>query len=163
MSNTDQLADALLLDIRYTVPFQTNRGRMVINLPMYMMEQPISKIRKLIAIIQKSDTPDEVEKVRQFLESELSAFDGRMRDAANKVVDARTREKELQSELEELVAARDRFKKNTPPYKSLMEKIKAMRSGIAQYRSIYRAKETEIKRLKRNSEKFKKLTEDLCE
>lgn len=130
---------------------------MTINLPEYLDGQTLTNIRRLIKVVETSDTPEELEKLNSYVEAELQQIDRRMKEAANKAVDARTRAKELQPELNKLVYARNRYKKNSPPYKELMEKVKDMRERIALQNSVYRCQKSEVSRLQRNKEKFNKL------
>lgn len=130
---------------------------MTINLPEYLDCQTLTNIRRLIKVVETSDTPEELEKLHNYVEAELQQIDRRMKEAANKAVDARTKAKELQPELDKLVYARNRYKKNSPPYKELMEKVKDMRERIALQNSIYRCQKSEVSRLQRNKEKFNKL------
>ena len=130
---------------------------MTINLPEYLDCQTLTNIRRLIKVVETSDTPEELEKLHSYVKAELQQIDRRMKEAANKAVDARTKAKELQPELNKLVYARNRYKKNSPPYKELMEKVKDMRERIALQNSIYRCQKSEVSRLQRNKEKFNKL------
>lgn len=130
---------------------------MTINLPEYLDGQTLTNIRRLIKVVETSDTPEELEKLHSYVEAELQQIDRRMKEAANKAVDARTKAKELQPELDKLVYARNRYKKNSLPYKELMEKVKDMRERIALQNSIYRCQKSEVCRLQRNKEKFNKL------
>ena len=130
---------------------------MTINLPEYLDCQTLTNIRRLIKVVETSDTPEELEKLHSYVEAELQQIDRRMKEAANKAVDARTKAKELQPELDKLVYARNRYKKNSPPYKELMEKVKDMRERIALQNSVYRCQKSEVSRLQRNKEKFNKL------
>ena len=130
---------------------------MTINLPEYLDCQTLTNIRRLIKVVETSDTPEELEKLHNYVEAELQQIDRRMKEAENKAVDARTKAKELQPELDKLVYARNRYKKNSPPYKELMEKVKDMRERIALQNSVYRCQKSEVSRLQRNKEKFNKL------
>lgn len=141
------------MNIRYN----GGKGRMTINLPEYLDGQTLTNIRRLIKVVETSDTPEELEKLHSYVKAELQQIDRWMKEAANKAVDARTKAKELQPELDELVYARNRYKKNSPPYKELMEKVKDMRERIALQNSIYRCQKSEVSRLQRNKEKFNKL------
>ena len=145
--------DNLTMNIRYN----GGKGRMTINLPEYLDGQTLTNIRRLIKVVETSDTPEELEKLHSYVEVELQQIDRRMKEAANKAVDARTKAKELQPELNKLVYARNRYKKNSPPYKELMEKVKDMRERIALQNSVYRCQKSEVSRLQRNKEKFNKL------
>ena len=81
-------------------------------LPEYLDGQTLTNIRRLIKVVETSDTPEELEKLHSYVEVELQQIDRRMKEAANKAVDARTKAKELQPELDKLVYARNRYKKN---------------------------------------------------
>jgi chromosome segregation ATPase len=146
-------AEELTMNVRYNY----GRGRMTIYLPEYLASQTLSCIRKLRRLIESSETPEELEKMDAYVEAEKQNFEPRMRDVANKAVDARTRAKELQPELDRLIQERDRYKRNSDPYKAAMEKVKAKREEIRHYRAVYLSQSSEFKHLEKSKEKFNKL------
>lgn len=139
------------------VRYNGGKGRMTINLPEYLNSQTITNIRRLIKLVESSDTPEELEKLHSYVEEELQHFDERMKVAANRAVDARTKSKEIQQELDKLIYERDRYKKNSPPYKNLMDKVKDKRKELSHQRSIYFSQTSDISHFKHNKEKFSKL------
>ena len=94
------------------ISYNNGRGHMTVNTLAFLSEQGIRNIRKLIKLIESSDTPDELEKLHSVLREEISTFDLRLKELANRGANARTRYKELEPELDRLVYQRERYKKS---------------------------------------------------
>ena len=105
------------------ISYNNGRGHMTVNTLAFLSEQGIRNIRKLIKLIESSDTPDELEKLHSILREEISTFDLRLKELANRGANARTRYKELEPELERLVYQRERYKKSDQRYKDLMLRV----------------------------------------
>lgn len=143
------------------ISYNNGRGHMTVNTLAFLSEQGIRNIRKLIKLIESSDTPDEREKLHSVLREEISTFDLRLKELANRGVNARTRYKELEPELERLVYQRERYKKSDQRYKDLMLRVKAMREDIRHEKAVYHSAVFDFKRLSRNKEKFNKLAKEI--
>ena len=57
------------------ISYNNGRGHMAVNTLAFLSEQGIRNIRKLIKLIESSDTPDELEKLHSVLREEISTFD----------------------------------------------------------------------------------------
>ncbi len=143
------------------ISYNNGRGHMTVNTLAFLSEQGIRNIRKLIKLIESSDTPDELEKLHSILREEISTFDLRLKELANRGVNARTRYKELEPELERLVYQRERYKKSDQRYKDLMLRVKAMREDIRHEKAVYHSAVSDFKRFSRNKEKFNKLAKEI--
>lgn len=92
---------------------------MTINLPEYLDGQTLTNIRRLIKVVETSDTPEELEKLHSYVEAELQQIDRRMKEAANKAVDARTTVTEEQRQavigfLDKILSEMDAFFEENP-------------------------------------------------
>lgn len=143
------------------ISYNNGRGHMTVNTLAFLSEQGIRNIRKLIKLIESSDTPDELEKLHSVLREEISTFDLRLKELANRGANARTRYKELEPELERLVYQRERYKKSDQRYKDLMLRVKAVRENIRHEKAVYNSAVSDFKRLSRNKEKFNKLAKEI--
>ena len=139
------------------ISYHYGKGHITVLLPAFLELQGISKIRKLLSFIETSDTPDEMQKVAAYIKAENDSFDSRMKSYAHEAVAARTKAAELRQALERLIAARERYRKKSEPYKFLSAEIKAVREEIRCRNADFRYCEKEIKRLQRNKEKFRKI------
>lgn len=143
------------------ISYNNGRGHMTVNTLAFLSEQGIRNIRKLIKLIESSDTPDELEKLHNILREEISTFDLRLKELANRGANARTRYKELEPELERLVYQRERYKKSDQRYKDLMLRVKAVRESIRHEKAVYHSAVSDFKRLSRNKEKFNKIAKEI--
>lgn len=143
------------------ISYNNGRGHMTVNTLAFLSEQGIRNIRKLIKLIESSDTPDELEKLHSILREEISTFDLRLKELANRRANARTRYKELEPELERLVYQRERYKKSDQRYKDLMLRVKAVRENIRHEKAVYHSAVSDFKRLSRNKEKFNKIAKEI--
>lgn len=143
------------------ISYNNGRGHMTVNTLAFLSEQGIRNIRKLIKLIKSSDTPDELEKLHSVLREEISTFDLRLKELANRGANARTRYKELEPELERLVYQRERYKKSDRRYKDLMLRVKAVRENIRHEKAVYHSAVSDFKRLSRNKEKFNKIAKEI--
>lgn len=131
---------------------------MAVDVPGYLREQTLSKIRKFIRFVEReSDTPDELDKMKAYLLETLPTFEPQMKLAANKAVDAHTMAAEQKPHLDALLDRRAKFKKNSPPYKALTAEITAQKQKISALKAQYRDWTAEFNRLKQNNQKFEKL------
>lgn len=143
------------------ISYNNGRGHMTVNTLAFLSEQGIRNIRKLIKLIKSSDTPDELEKLHGILCEEISTFDLRLKELANRGANARTRYKELEPELDRLVYQRERYKKSDQRYKDLMLRVKAVRENIRREKAVYHSAVSDFKRLSRNKEKFNKIAKEI--
>lgn len=143
------------------ISYNNGRGHMTVNTLAFLSEQGIRNIRKLIKLIESSDTPDELEKLHSILREEISTFDLRLKELANRGANARTRYKELEPELERLVYQRERYKKSDQQHKDLMLRVKAVRENIRHKKAVYHSAVSDFKRLSRNKEKFNKIAKEI--
>ena len=139
------------------ISYNCGKGHMTILLPDFLERQGLSKIRKLLKFIKTSDTPDELEKVSAYINAENETFDSRMKNYANEAIAAQTKVTELQPKLEYLIMTKADYEKKSKQYKFLSEEIKALRNKIRDYNATFRHCKTEIRRLQRNKEKFRKI------
>lgn len=139
------------------VQYNWGAGEMHINIPELLRSQTIGKINKLVKLIERSQTPMELNKMVQYIESRKEELDPLMGAQANRAVDNHTRYKELEPQLEKLKAEQSRWKKNSPHYIALAEKIKTLKTQISTAKKAYRSAKTEFNALQREKDKLEKL------
>lgn len=143
------------------ISYNNGRGHMTVNTLAFLSKQGIRNIRKLIKLIESSDTPDELEKLHSYLQQQLSTIEPRMKELANKGVNARTKYKELEPELQKLIYERERYRKSDDRYKALMIRVKDMREKIRHYKAVYSSTLSDFNALNRDKEKFSKLAKEI--
>lgn len=84
-----------------------------------------------------------------------------MKELANKGVNARTKYKELEPELQKLIYERERYRKSDDRYKALMIRVKDMREKIRHYKAVYSSTLSDFNALNRDKEKFSKLAKEI--
>lgn len=143
------------------ITYNNGKSRMTIYLYEFLRYSGLRNIRKLIKLIKSSDTPDELEKLHSYLQQQLSTIEPRMKELANKGVNARTKYKELEPELQKLIYERERYRKSDDRYKALMIRVKDMREEIRQYKAVYSSTLSDFNALNRDKEKFSKLAKEI--
>ncbi len=51
----------------------SGKGQMIVCIPEFLRMHSVRKYRKLLKLIQKSDTPDAVQKIAEYIHQELSS------------------------------------------------------------------------------------------
>jgi hypothetical protein len=139
------------------IKYNCGQGEMSICLPKYLESMSLTQIKKVIHLIEKSETPDELEKLESCMIAELQGLESRMKEAANKTVCHRTHGKEMSVELQKLIDRRCLYKSRSQPYKDLTQQIKDMRSCISQNRTKVGYWQCEFNKLAKYRDKLTKL------
>ena len=141
------------LTIRY------HAGVMTLNVDNFLYNTNIKNFKKLLKIIDESYTPEARDVLKNHMSGYLETVDDRLKVYANNVVNARTEYKEQKPVLDALINSRDRYRKNTPPYKDLMQRVKQQREKMQNLRHTYLSNEREFKRVLNRKKFYEKCLE----
>lgn len=149
--------DDLMLDVIYN----GGAGHMTVYLPAFLERQGVIVIKKLIKLIETSDTPEEMQKLMTYVKADNSSIDGKIKVAADSAADENAKVKELYLELDRFISYRNRkgCRKNSEPYKALSGKIKELREQIRLHKAVFRNSKAELNQLRRLKGKFRKIIE----
>ena len=139
------------------VTYKDGRGQMTVNVPEFLKMRRIGRYRRLMALIRQSDTPDVADRVVRYIRQELADMDARMKAAAAGTVRTRTQAKEMQPEIDRLVALRDKYKRGTDQYKECSQWVKDARQIQRDLGKLSRSYEAEFKALKKDKAFYQKI------
>lgn len=145
------------LEISYYT--RSGRGAMKINVHALMEEQTVVKIRKLVNIIRTSNTPDAEQAIADYCKKWLSHYDAEQKALTNSHVTAKENARKIEIDIVYNERARERYKRNTEPYKQYTELLKQKRKELSAASSNARTYLTEFNRNQRMKEKYEKVLE----
>lgn len=128
-------------------------GVMTLNVDRFLYSTNLKDFKKLLKIIDESYTPEARDVLKEYMTGYLPTVDDRLKVYANNVVNARTEYKEQKPVLDALINSRNRYRKNTPPYKDLTQTIKLQLEKMQNLRRAYMSNESEFKHVL-NRKKF---------
>lgn len=107
-----------------------NNGRMVIHLEEFLSCRSITKMRKLLKVINQSDTPEIADQIQQHVRDRVSGIDGLAKVSANQIVRLKEEIRNIQNDVDVWKSQRDRNTKNSSPYKYYNDKLKVSREKL---------------------------------
>ena len=126
------------LKIKWSDCWSGRKGEMCVNLKEFLAMRNITKFRKLLKIIRNSNTPDEEQKIVEWCEQFIELVEPFKRQAILRKYEKQKKIKFHESRVELLTYHRDRYRKNTPPYKELAEKVRTEKQNLSVAKAAYR-------------------------
>lgn len=139
------------------ITYRCGKGRMDVNVPAFLRMRKIGRYKKLKALIWQSDTPEAAETIVRYIRETHGGIVSRMKEAATGAVRARTQAKETETDIDRLVALRDRYKKGTERYKECSRWVKDARQIRRDLSGLARSYEAEFKALQKDREFYQKI------
>lgn len=130
--------ESIKLEIRWSDHWKGRKGEMCIHLKEFLSMRNITKFRKLLKIIRDSDTPDEEQKIIKWCEQFLEQVEPFKKQAILKKHEKQAEIRFHESRVELMTYQRDRYRKNTPPYKELAEKVRTEKQNLSAVKAAYR-------------------------
>ncbi|CAK7008866.1 MAG: hypothetical protein ENTB_01379 [Enterocloster aldenensis] len=137
----------------------TSHGEMKIVVQPFMEEQTVAKIKKLLNIIRESNTPDAEQVIADFCKQWLSQYEIEQKILANSHVDAKERARKIEVDIVYNQRVRERYKRNTEPYKQYTELLKAKKKELSAENRVARSSLTDFNRNQKVKEKYEKVLE----
>ncbi|MCM1119351.1 MAG: hypothetical protein NC543_08325 [bacterium] len=137
----------------------SSTGEMKIVVQRFMEEQTVAKIKKLLNIIRTSYKPDDEQVIADFCKQWLSQYEAEQKVLANSHVDAKEKARQIEIDIVYNQRARERYKKNTEPYKQYTELLKTKRKALSDVNKAARSSLTDFNRNQRVKEKYEKVLE----
>lgn len=135
---------------------KNSKGTMRINVENFLNMRKIAKFKKLLKVIDTSDTPEAKEQLKAYIVDYLESAYERLEEYANKAVNAKTEYKEKEPELTKLIYARDRYKKGSAGYKEAGKKVKAKREELRHLKAVWKSQESYFNDTMKNKKFYKK-------
>lgn len=146
-----------VIDIRYMT--QGGHGAMNVDVGSFLEEQTIVKIKKLLKLIRISNTPETEQVIVDYCKQWLGQYEVVQKINANSHVQSMERVRKVEIDVEYHKRMRDRYRKNTEPYKEIAKLLKDKRKELSAEKQIAWKYLTEFNRNKKIKEKFDKVIE----
>lgn len=141
------------LNIKY------RNGSMVVHLEEFLSSRSITKVRKLIRLIQESDTPDEINKVQNYIEQELEQVDLRAKENEKYIVGYTEKVKFCQTQSDNCIHNRSGFQKNSSGWKHYNEYVKQYRQELREIKAQLSSRKSDFNNCIRNKPFYQKCIE----
>lgn len=139
------------LEIKY------DNGSMVIHLEVLLGCRSITKVKKLVKVIQLSHTPELLDTIKEFIEQGLEQFEPRMTEDKLYISGYTTKLKFAQKKIDTYRFHRDCCKKNTEHWKNYNEVVKQYRQEISEIKAALRCKNLDLTDCIRNKAFYEKV------
>ena len=139
------------IEIRY------ENGSMTVHLDEFMTCRSISKVRELVKIIRKSNTPECENAIREYIEQEIEQFEPKQKENAKYIVGYTEKVKFCQRQIDNSVLNRNRYKRNTDGWKHYNEFVKQYRQEMKELKALLRSRQSDFDRNIRNKEFYQKV------
>ena len=116
-----------------TIFIKYENGEMQINLEeflYYSCNRSISKVRKLVKIINNSHTPEVIEDMKKFIEQRMNTTDTIIETAREHCLVFNDEVKKYEKRLDSVVAHRANYKRNTDGWKYYNKQVKEVRENL---------------------------------
>ncbi|WP_299052553.1 hypothetical protein [uncultured Eubacterium sp.] len=140
------------LTIRY------GNGQMIIHLEEFLACRNISKVRKLLKIIARSDTPEMTEQIQSHIEHRIKGLDDVGKISANQYVKYK---EEVEQEVDRLVQLRSRYKKKSDGWAHYNDRVKESRERLREVKASMRNSKKEFDDTIRDKKFFEKLLSEV--
>ncbi len=143
------------LTIRY------GNGQMIIHLEEFLACRNISKVRKLLKIIARSDTPEMTEQIQSHIEHRIKGLDDVGKISANQYVKYKEEVKQVEQEVDRLVQLRSRYKKKSDGWAHYNDRVKESRERLREVKASMRNSKKEFDDTIRDKKFFEKLLSEV--
>lgn len=144
-----------ILEIRYGTGGR--KGEMKIIVQSFLERQSVAKIRKLLNLIRTSYNPDAEQVLADFCRQWLTQYVIEQKILANKHVDAKEKAREIEINILSNQQERDRYRKNTEPYKQYTGLLKNQKNQLVIVNETARRSLTEFNRNQKTKAKYEKV------
>lgn len=143
------------LTIRY------DNGQMIIHLEEFLACRNISKVRKLLKIIARSDTPEMTEQIQSHIEHRIKGLDDVGKISANQYVKFVETVKQVEQEVNRLVQLRSRYKKKSDEWTHYNDRVKESRERLREVKASMRNSKKEFDDMIRDKKFCEKLLSEV--
>lgn len=136
-----------------------NNGSMVIHLEVFLGCRSITKVKKLVKVIQHSYTPETLDLMKEFIERGVEQFEPRMREDKIYISGYETKLKFAQEKMDVYRFHRDCCKKNTEHWKKYNEVVKQYRQEVSEIKAALKSKKSDFDDCIRNKAFYERVLE----
>lgn len=144
------------LEIKY------ENGSMTVHLEEFLNCRSISKVKKLVKLIHHSVNPDDIGKIRMFVEQEIEQFEPKQQENQRYIIGYTEKVKFCQKQLDNALYNRSQYKKSTPLHKSdgwehYNTFVKQFRQEMKELKALLRSRQSDYDKNIRNKEFYRKV------
>jgi len=143
------------LEIKY------DNGSMIVHLDEFLNCRSISKFRKLVKLINQSANPDDIGKVRMFIEQEIKQLEPRQKENERYVIGYEEKVKFCQKQLENCIYNRERFKKNSSGWQHFNIHVKQFRQELREIKTLLSSQKSDRDKYIRSKQFYVKCLENI--
>lgn len=161
MNNELKELENITLEIRWSDAWSKRKGRMCIYLYNFITTHSITKFRKLLKIIRTSDTPDEEQKIVDLFNRFNEQYEPCRQQLKMEKFQADMQMGRCQTDVDVLKVQRDRYRRNTPPYKKYAALLKKAKGELIEAKAAYRQAVRNEKKIEKTMVFIKKCLETM--
>lgn len=143
------------------ITIKYDHGQMRIHLEEFLSCRNISKVRKLIKLINQSDNPDTVNQIKDYVQYRMKGLNGITMIAENRIDRNKVEVKDAEMNVQYWLYLRSQHKKGSNGYKHYMVSVKESRDVLKEKKADLRSAEKEYKNSIRDKEFFTKLLSEV--
>lgn len=134
-------------------------GSMTVHLKEFLSCRSINKVKKLVKLIHQSVNPDDIGKVRMFIEQEIEQFEPVKREAERYIIGYQQKIEYSDRCIYTASTYRSRYKKGSEAWKHHNEDLKRFRAENKELKALLRNKQKVIADCSRNKIFYRKCLE----
>ena len=138
-----------------------DHGQMLIHLEEFLSCRKIAKVRKLLKLIERSETPELTEQIKSHIEKKLKGLEDIAKTWATIHVRCKEEVKQTEQELNRWVQLRSGYKKGSDGYKHYNENVKKSREELKRAKEKMRNSKKEFDDTMRDRIFFEKLLSEV--
>ena len=127
-----------------------DNGSMVVHLEEFLGCRKITKFKKLVKLIRQSYTPDEINKILNYIERFNETYELDQKVTQQKIVGYSDKVRFCEAQITRCTAARDAYKKQSENWLTFSDNLKEHRDELKQIQQSLRAAKQEYKNRQRD-------------
>lgn len=139
------------LEIKY------ENGSMTVHLEEFLNCRSISKVKKLVKLIHHSVNPDDIGKIRMFVEQEIEQFEPKQKENTRYIIGYTEKVKFCQKQLDNSITNRSKYKRNSDGWKHYNTFVKQFRQEMKELKALLRSRQSDYDKNIRNKEFYRKV------
>lgn len=143
------------------ITIKYDHGQMLIHLEEFLSCRNISKVRKLIKLINQSDDPDIVNQIKDHVQYRMKGLDDIAMIAENRIDRNKAEVKDAEMNVQHWLYLRSQHKKGSNGYKHYMTNVKESRDILKEKKGRFEISRKEYKDSIRDKEFFSKLLSEV--
>lgn len=119
-------------------------GSMTIYLENFLDCRNITKFKKLVKLIRQSYTPDEVNKIKEYIEQFNKAYEQKQKECAKCILNYTEKVKFTEQQIKNYIYNRERHKKRSDSWKHYNDYVKKFREEHRESKALLRENKREF-------------------